>query len=355
MVVMAAALRSLRALPRSMSRIKQARTRTRTPIGPLCRRRACACARARARSACRRIVVLASSSSSSSQSSPPSQSAAVGVHALVFSGSWSRDDALKAIAGAAKANYDFVEIPLLSPEAVDGPMTKDLLEEHGIFATASLGLADDADISSEDNDVARRGEELLNAAVDTCASFGGKVLCGVTYSSLRKYDKPLTAKGRDNCVQALKNVAKRCSDNGMTLGLEVVNRYETNVCNTARDAATLCDDVGASNVFVHLDSYHMNIEEDSMEQAVLDAGDKLGYVHIGEAHRGYLGQGQCDLDGLFASLKKSKYSGYVAFESFSRAVVSDDLSNTLCVWRDMWEDSEDLAVSAREYIRDRFV
>ena len=74
------------------------------------------------------------------------------------------------------------------------------------------------------------------------------------------------------------------------------------------------------------------------------------YVHIGESHRGYLGRGSVDFDGFFSALSSSGYRGPITFESFSRAVVSKDLSNTLCVWRDVWLDGEALATHARQFI-----
>lgn len=87
-----------------------------------------------------------------------------------------------------------------------------------------------------------------------------------------------------------------------------------------------------------------------MRDAVLRCGDRLGYVHVGESHRGYLGTGSVDFPGLFGALSEAGYRGPVAFESFSSAVVSPLLSNTLAVWRNLWDDSMDLAVSAREFI-----
>lgn len=77
------------------------------------------------------------------------------------------------------------------------------------------------------------------------------------------------------------------------------------------------------------------------------------YIHIGEAHRGYLGSGSADLTGLLHALVSSGYKGPITFESFSSAVVSKDLSNTLCVWRNMWDDGDALAAHARTYIGDR--
>ena len=217
--------------------------------------------------------------------------------------------------------------------------------------TASLGLNPDADISSDDMVVAAAGEALLMDALKVASSFGSEYLCGVLYSALAKYPGPVSFQGRLNAINALRRVASAAkNDFGMKLCLEVVNRYETNVINTASAAIDLLSDIGSDNIKLHLDSYHMNIEENSMEEAIVCAKEHLGYFHMGESHRGYLGTGSVDFDGVFAALHKLEYDGPIVFESFSSEVISPSLSNTLCIWRNLWSDSDDLASHAKKFI-----
>jgi len=107
---------------------------------------------------------------------------------------------------------------------------------------------------------------------------------------------------------------------------------------------------GADNIVVHLDSFHANIEERSISSAIECCGNKLGYFHIGESNRGYLGSGAIDFKRLFQSLNENNYQGIITFESFSSAVISPQLSNTLAIWRNLWQDSEDLARHAKAFI-----
>ena len=109
-------------------------------------------------------------------------------------------------------------------------------------------------------------------------------------------------------------------------------------------------DVGADNLKVHLDTYHMNIEEADFATPVLASGDRLGYVHVGESHRGYLGTGTVDFPAFLRALAAINYQGPVTFESFSSAVTTPGLSSTLAIWRNTWTDSLDLARHAREFI-----
>lgn len=276
-----------------------------------------------------------------------------GGHALVWAGDWSPEGARAAISGAARSGYDYVEIALLDPWKVDTAMTRDLLEEYGVRAHASLGLSPDTDVTSTNTSIIAKGDELLRKATDVLHALGGTELCGVLYCSLGKYPGPASEENRANSVAAMQRLSDYAGDKGINVNLEVVNRYETNIINTGIEGLAFLEEVNRENAFVHLDTYHMNIEEDGMEKSVLAAQEKLGFVHIGESHRGYLGSGNVDFDSFFKALKKIGYSGPITFESFSSAVVDPALSNTLCVWRNLWSDSDDLASTALKFMKDR--
>ena len=277
----------------------------------------------------------------------------IGIHALVWADGWSELEAHRALEQTKRAGYDFIEIPLLDPAAVDGVLTARLLEKYELGATCSLGLSFEADVSSEDEDIRARGEEVLRAAVRTTASLGSTFLGGVVYSAMGKYLSPPTRRGRANAVETLARVAEHAGEEGVTIGVEPVNRYESNLLNTAEQALAFLDEVEAPNVSVHLDSYHMNIEEHDVASPIRLCGDRLRYVHIGESHRGYLGTGSVDFPALFAALAEVGYDGPLAFESFSSAVVSHQFQTALGLWRDPWSDGFDVARGAREFLADQ--
>lgn len=274
----------------------------------------------------------------------------LGVHALVFAGSWAKKDRERAIAGAAQLGYDLIEIPLLDPTAVDAAATVKLLQKNGIRGVTSLGLNFKADISSADAVVAKRGEVLLERALAVTRDIGATYMGGVIYSALGKYPGPATARGRRNCIAALRRLAKAAKTSGITLGLEPVNRYESNLINTGEQALEIIAATGADNIVVHLDTYHMNIEEGNLARCVERCGRKIGYLHVGESHRGYLGTGTIDFGVIFRALVRAGYDGPITFESFSSAVVDPNLSNALAVWRNLWSDSDDLAGAAKAFI-----
>lgn len=274
----------------------------------------------------------------------------LGVHALVWAGDLSPASTRMVMAQTRRAGFDVIELSLHGPKVMDLALTRDLAQEHGLQLSCSRGLTLDADISSEDPACVARGMAILEEGVNITAAMGGRYFGGILYGAMAKYPGPLSLAGRANATRCLQQIAELALKRNITLGLEVVNRYESNQLNTALEALDLIDRVDAPNVVVHLDTYHMNIEEADFTQPVLACGKRLGYVHIGESNRGYLGTGTIDFKQFFHALAMIDYQGIITFESFSSTVVNEVLSNTLSIWRNLWTDSMDLAIHAREFM-----
>lgn len=275
----------------------------------------------------------------------------LGIHAGVWIGSWNQDTIREAVSRTVAAGYDLLEITGSDPTSIDTTALRAELEEASLSAAVSLGLTFDADVNTEDRAVLQRGVQRLDDALALASGVGASHLVGCLYSTLGKYPGPATEGARKNAVAAVRDLARGARDAGLTLGLEVVNRYETNLFNTAEGAMRFIDEVGEDNVLVHLDTYHMNIEEGDLARPVHLLGNRLGYVHVGESHRGYLGSGTIDWPSLFRALADVGYRGPITFESFSTAVVDPVLSNTLAVWRNLWTDNDDLARHALGFVR----
>jgi D-psicose/D-tagatose/L-ribulose 3-epimerase len=274
----------------------------------------------------------------------------VGVHALVWVGGWSPAQCESALASTTAAGYDLIEIPAFDPASIDAVATREALERHGLAASISLGLDHQTDINSEDLDCVARGRETLLAALGLARDIGAIYLGGVIFGALDRYTAPTTDRARANSAAVIRELAQQARADDIRIGLEFVNRYESNLLNTTQQTLDYIDEVGEDSVFVHADVYHMNIEEQDFRSPVLACGDRLGYVHVGESHRGYLGTGTIDFPEFFGALRDIDYRGPVTFESFSSAVVDDNLTVRLAIWRNLWSDSTDLAVSARSFI-----
>lgn len=274
-----------------------------------------------------------------------------GIHALALVAAFDTDLALQATKTAAELGYDVIELPLFDPGAIDLQVVRSAVEEAGLGVTCSLGLRFDQDLSAA-GEPGRAGEALLASVVDAAAELGAELVGGVIFSAMGKYAAPATEAERERAAAALGRLARRAAAGGVRLGLEVVNRYESNLVNTVGDALELIERIGEPNVVVHLDSYHMHIEEPDMVRPVLAAGEHLGYVHVGESNRGHLGSGQVHLAELFRGLELGGYDGTVTFEAFTRSRVSAELMGTLALWRDTFDDPIELAERALATMRE---
>jgi D-psicose/D-tagatose/L-ribulose 3-epimerase len=276
----------------------------------------------------------------------------IGVHGLVLTDDYRRHDWIDGISRAKAAGFDLIEIPLSLPiSEASAASTRRALEDHGLVASASFGLTFDTDISSSDRTVAAKGEAYLSEALDVSAILGATHLTGLTYAAFGKYESGPTIEGRTNCIETLRRVSKRAASYNIAVGLEVVNKYECNLLNTAAAATALATEVGAENLVVHLDTYHMNIEERDFWSPVAICGGKLGYVHVGESNRGYLGTGTVDFSTFFKALASAAYGGPITFEAFSAAHPPTDLTGTVAVWRSLWTDPDSLIRHANAFVR----
>jgi D-psicose/D-tagatose/L-ribulose 3-epimerase len=273
----------------------------------------------------------------------------LGIHMFVFTAQRTAEEITAAAKEATAAGYSLLEIPMLSPEAVD-PGLREVFTSLGVTPVCSLGLDASTDIAGRDPQAAAQGEALLDRALDRAHELGAPLLTGVLYGQLGRQGEPVTAAGRANSQRVLERLAARAADRGMSIGLEPVNRYESNLLNSTEQTLEFMDAIEAPNIVLHLDSFHMNIEDPGFREPIVTAGERLGYVHVDESHRGYLGTGTIEFSSFFAALAEARYDGPITFEGFSPAVLHGRLGVALGLWRELWTDAGDLARHAHDFI-----
>lgn len=274
----------------------------------------------------------------------------LGIHSFVWTGGGTQDELEGALDRSAECGYRLIEFAYLRPEKFDLDRLARKARSLDLEIAATMGLPPNADVSSEDAAVVRAGEELLADAVRAVRDIGGKKLGGILYSAHTKYSTTPSDRGRQNSIAAIARTAGIAKAAGVDLVLEFVNRFETNLLNTTAQGLAFIDAVGSDVVKLHLDTFHMNIEESNPPAAIRLAGDKIGYFHIGESNRGYLGDGVIDFDRIFDALLDIGYQRDITFESFSSAVVDEALSLACAIWRDTWVDNLPLAKHAKAFI-----
>jgi D-psicose/D-tagatose/L-ribulose 3-epimerase len=273
----------------------------------------------------------------------------LGIHAYAWCSQWTNDE-LYLIDRVKDLGLDFIEIPLMVLETFDAPAIKDRLQSVGLDAVTSTVLLDGTDITSEDPEVRKNGVNYLKKCVQATSDIGAASFSGVIYSQHVK-QLPTRPDQRfwDYSADSLRPVAKSARELNVKIGLEPVNRYETCLINTAEQALRLIDMIGEDNVMVHLDTYHMNIEEKSFYDATKKVGDKLIHYHLCENDRGIPGTGLVDWDGIFKALADINYQGFAALESF---VDCTDNMNTW-VWRQLAPSGDVLLKEGVAFIREQ--
>lgn len=240
----------------------------------------------------------------------------LGIHAYAWCSQWTNNE-LCLIDKIKNLGLDFIEIPLMCLETFDCDAIKIRLEKTDLEAITSTVLLGDKDITSENAAVREKGIDYLKKCVDATEKIGAKFFSGVIYSQFAKPAKNRPTKiNWEHSVKALKQVARYAMDKGIMIGLEPVNRYETYLINTGEQALKLKEMIGFENVKIHLDTYHMNIEEKSFYHATKTVGKELIHYHLCENDRGIPGTGLVDWDGIFKALSEIKYRGYAGLESF---------------------------------------
>ncbi len=271
----------------------------------------------------------------------------LGIHAYAWCSQWS-NDTLPLIDRVKGLGLDFIEVPLMCLDTLDAEAVRDRLASVGLDACTSTVLLGDTDISSDDAAVRARGVAYLTECVRATHALGATSFSGVIYA---QHVKPAARRPTEATWQysaeCLREVADIAADLGVTLGLEPVNRYESHLINTCAQACRLMEMIDRPNVRIHLDTYHMNIEEKDFYEATKLAGQDLIHYHLCENDRGIPGTGLVDWDGIFRALADIRYTGYAALESF---VDCTDNMNTW-VWRQLAPDGDTLVREGVAFIR----
>jgi D-psicose/D-tagatose/L-ribulose 3-epimerase len=270
----------------------------------------------------------------------------IGMHSSLWTASWTREAAELLIPEAAKYGLDVIEVSLLTPETIDVDHSVALFRAHGVAPTGSLCLPmeDNAALYPE------RAERFLQRALETAHALGCSILCGVTYSTLGwRSGVPRTEQELANIAKALKPIARRAAEYGMTIGIEPCNRYETHLLNTAAQSLAMLDRIGEPNVTIHLDTYHMNIEEKGIGHGIAEAGKHCRYIHLSESDRGVPGTGTIDWDETFRALAATGFDGDLVMESF--VTLPPEIAAALSVWRPVARDRFEVLEGGVPYLK----
>lgn len=236
---------------------------------------------------------------------------------------------------------------------------RDEASRCNITLTVCIGLPAQYDVSSENEETRQAGVAYMKRLIDKTNLVGARQIGGIVYAYWPvDYSKPVNkAATREISIRSIQELADYALPKDVTLTLETVNRFEQFLFNDAAEATQFVKDVNRDNVKVMLDSFHMNIEEDSFYDAIVSTGSYLGHFHIGEPNRKVPGKGRIPWDEIGRALRDIGYDGTVVMEPFVRP--GGGVGSDIKVWRDLSDNAsdekmdEDIAESCR-FVRKAF-
>lgn len=259
----------------------------------------------------------------------------------IFMNFWEKNwdaDHIKYVNKAADIGFDILEFqaqPLLEMSEARMRAIKKAADDRGIELTYSLGLNPAYDVSSADEKIRLGGIDYLKRIVEKVAFMGGKIISGVSYQGWGAGPGIGDTKEAqvERSVASMKEIVKTAEDYGVIYCVEAVNRFEAAVINTAQEALDYVKRVDSRNIGVLLDTYHMNIEETNIGDAIRLAGDRLTSFHTGENNRLAPGRGHLDWDEIFQALADIHYGGRIISEPF--VMQGGEVGRDIKVWRDL--------------------
>jgi D-psicose/D-tagatose/L-ribulose 3-epimerase len=262
-------------------------------------------------------------------------------------------DLLDRIAGMG---FDLVEVAVEDVGAIDVPALKRKLAETGLGVTLCGAFGPSRDISDLDPALRAGGRTYMEDCIRMAEQLDCRIFAGPVYSAVGKTRLvPAGQKEQEwaHCVANLKALAPMARDAGVTICIEPLNRFETDMINLAEQARKLIADVGSPAYKVHLDSFHGNIEEKSVPAAIRAVGKgNLGHFHSCENDRSAPGTGHQDWTGIRDALREIEYEGAAVIESFTPATV--EIAKAASIWRPLAATQDDLAKDGLRFLRQLF-
>ncbi len=250
-----------------------------------------------------------------------------------------------------KLGFDILEFqaqPLLHMSDDECRAIKKYADEQGIELSYSLGLDRRYDVANRDKAVRDGGVKYLSDIVRKIAVMEGELFSGVTYAGWgvpdHQVDKIEKEDMFNRSVDSMKQVMKVAEKEGVTVCCEAVNRFESALVNTAKEAIKYADMVDSPNIGIHLDSYHMSIEEDNIGDAIRLVGKRLRHFHTGENNRNIPGRGHIDWDDVFQALKDIDYKKNIVSEPFLK--IGGEVGYDIRVWRDIIDNPTEEVLDA---------
>ena len=273
-----------------------------------------------------------------------------GVNVLIWTANFTPQH-LPLLPEIKRQGFDGIEVPLFSPADFCASDIRRGVEQNALECTACSVIPRGLSIGSDDHSVRQKARTHIEDCVKLAAHAGAKILAGPLYTPVGYLPgRRRTADEWKWAVESYQSLGPVLERYGVTLAIEPLNRFETYFLNTAADAAALCDQIGHANVGILFDTFHANIEEKSIPNAIRSLGKgMLGHFHACENDRGIPGSGHQDWNGIRDALREVEYDGAVVIESFTPGAV--EIAKAASIWRPLAPSQDELASEGARFLR----
>jgi D-psicose/D-tagatose/L-ribulose 3-epimerase len=252
--------------------------------------------------------------------------------------------------------FDFVELAIEDADFIDPFACLRMLRQTGLFATVSGAFGPTRDLTSDDSEIRANARKYIIDCLQLCNQLQVKIFGGPMYAAVGKRRLlPEQARAAEwaCAVQELGELGERAQHYGVRLAIEPINRFETDLINTAEAAVRLIDEIGHPAVQIMLDSFHLTLEERNLFNAIVSCGSRLIHMQVSENYRGPPGSGQTRWQDIRTALEAINYSGAISIESFTPS--AGELADAVCFWRLMAPDQDTFAREGLSFLKRLFL
>jgi D-psicose/D-tagatose/L-ribulose 3-epimerase len=281
--------------------------------------------------------------------------AQIGVNAWVWSSPVNTAEFGRLAPIVAGMGFDLIEVGIESTSDLDYRRAAEIAKTNGLAVGVCAAMGPDRDLIHPDENIRSNGMDYVRHCIDAAETLGARNVCGPLYSAVgRTWQASDDERKRDVdlLVRQLGELAKYAGERGVWLGVEPLNRFETSFINLASQAIEVADRVDHPACGVMLDTFHMNIEEKSIGDAIRAAGKRMGQLHACENDRGAPGSGHVPWDEVAQACRDIGFTGPFVIESFTNKVKS--IARAAAIWRTFAPSQDALAEDGLRHLRALF-
>jgi D-psicose/D-tagatose/L-ribulose 3-epimerase len=279
----------------------------------------------------------------------------IGVNAWVWSSPVNTEEFGRLAPIVARMGFDLIEVGIESTTDLDYRRAAEIAKANGLAVSVCAAMGPDRDLIHSDESIRTNGMSYVRHCIDAAQTLGAANVCGPLYSAVgRTWQATDEERTRDVdlLVRQLGALARYAGDRGVWLGVEPLNRFETSFVNLASQAIEVVDRVDHPACGVLLDTFHMNIEERSIGDAIRAAGKRMRHLHTCENDRGAPGSGHVAWDEVAKACRDVGFNGPFVIESFTNKVKS--IAKAAAIWRKFADSQDALAENGLRYLRTLF-